>query len=1295
MTTRGSWEATYASVLWIGEEASVVGDARPADGQANQTVPAVIIGVGGTGDWVLREIKSAFKRANGAVPPNIKFVGIDTAPPGGAIRPDKPLEGAQGNQDRDPELPPLDPIEHVRVAGNLKPISEAVHDAIDEFRGSPHDTSSASLPHLRDWFLADSYLRHLPQATFLLNNGAGQLRQFGRMGVFETEGYAARPLRSAIRRALQAVANFGANDRSVEVYIVSSVAGGTGAGMVIDVAHIARQEARQLGGGRPITVRAFLFMANTFQGIQGINLDAMQARAYATMREINRFTNDFDSAYGYPMAYSAQAVGVAGERIKNSLFDHVYYIDGYAVQNNFIGQLPTRADFPMVAEAIRSLIDAASGEGYSAFAANARGIKNDLKGTPVASSVAATAFVLPVQAMRRLFEVRLAQEALDVIAPIVVGAVGDVGIDRLDPRARVSGIDGQAGREVAMPFLQAAQANGDRGPDGTVRSVSVPFAKEIAAVADIYRAGVPTTLDTVAKRSRDTFRNAFGGLDEPSVTPAKLVAAQAKSNVAQDVDGPGQGSGWWPSSQVEASRALDRDETQHLTLQFGTVGGGDGGAYRAALELWQKFNQERFRQVLGYQVDALLTPADTTVPARRARLGHVQDFLEGVRGHLVNYQSAMEALEARRNQLRLTTDQSDRLDAARLAMLSDAATPRRLSWPVISLIAIVVGAAVGLVVGLSGSVALWAAITVGVVVALVIGFGMSLWKGPAYATQVEFIDAVQAVHEEYEMDALIRAMKATASTMARDVVALQTSIEAWAQALRTAPAKRSAWGRLTETAAEIGRVRQAGERTLARTFLWDDSFDREQYARYVGTSDAVGHNPKVSELVTQLRWEKVRWVGGQPTLPGLRIDDNGKDFLIQAPQFRTISGGGVVADDDSINHVSQSIEEQLRAWARKAFDGFEASVDIVSYLRKHPRYRSPEAFAQALLEGARAVRLDVAGRELTQRLRYNFLRIPDGSASDEREAADARRWVDDVVEQLKLLAGNASGASGLIRGRSMDRHSCALVYTADFIHLENEILGYIEAQEKYRSYLDTENDLGRDRRVLHIFPAEMNASQYEQQMPTLLRSKERALDNRVVQLLEHPARVQQFLQARALGLIKVTRTAAGRASAVDADDAKLNFSLNLERLGAWTLTKATETHPDIYAAMAQYVCGEAGLSSGGQSVGPDLVAPISFVDVERTINQTLKKRVPGEGPQQILERRGLLYSELVRYWRGDDSEQSQFERDLAATRRLETGDPVTFQAERLNKDFSDLLKMLLIEETTRLNAVINDLRGAS
>ena len=141
------------------------------DGSAARVKPAVIIGIGGSGDWVLREIKAAFLRV-GRVPPSIQFVGIDTAPPADQVDAGQRSSTGGGDGDDDPfRVPPLAPNETIRLNDNLKRMCDYVQTDAQQFPLDAVDETDGSLPHLRGWLRAGEYLQKLSEGTFVLFDG--------------------------------------------------------------------------------------------------------------------------------------------------------------------------------------------------------------------------------------------------------------------------------------------------------------------------------------------------------------------------------------------------------------------------------------------------------------------------------------------------------------------------------------------------------------------------------------------------------------------------------------------------------------------------------------------------------------------------------------------------------------------------------------------------------------------------------------------------------------------------------------------------------------------------------------------------------------------------------------------------------------------------------------------------------------------------------------------------------------------------------------------------------------------
>ena len=253
-------------------------------------VPALIIGLGGTGTWVATYVKKELLELEGNPFNQVKIVAFDTvsqaeASVGGS--------GQLRGRGQSTGAVRLGTGEYFYTGGNVQSLMREV--------------ANGKHSHLGSWLLADFYLQTLADKTFNLNEGAGQFRQFGRLAVFRD---VAAPSLSIIYGTLQdALVKLKRNNptaTSVQVFIVGSLAGGTGAGMFTDIAHMVREIAAQpnVDMKGKMTIRGYLVLPDAFsRTVDQAWLQSMYARAYAGMRESRRFTVSFDYEQGYPMHY--------------------------------------------------------------------------------------------------------------------------------------------------------------------------------------------------------------------------------------------------------------------------------------------------------------------------------------------------------------------------------------------------------------------------------------------------------------------------------------------------------------------------------------------------------------------------------------------------------------------------------------------------------------------------------------------------------------------------------------------------------------------------------------------------------------------------------------------------------------------------------------------------------------------------------------------------------------------------------------------------------------------------------
>lgn len=174
--------------------------------------PAIIIGLGGTGNQVVRRLKRLVQQQYGDTPTLLNFLVVDTD------------EDAFNDQSWMP-LPALSDLERVPLYDAQIPFSDV--------RANP-----GAYPEIYEWLLPTVDVGLLDR-----QEGAGQIRMLGRLALYKSFGYFERRLDhlfnqcQKIQTLLEAIERY---DFDVEmdpvVYLISSVCGGQGAGSFIDVA---------------------------------------------------------------------------------------------------------------------------------------------------------------------------------------------------------------------------------------------------------------------------------------------------------------------------------------------------------------------------------------------------------------------------------------------------------------------------------------------------------------------------------------------------------------------------------------------------------------------------------------------------------------------------------------------------------------------------------------------------------------------------------------------------------------------------------------------------------------------------------------------------------------------------------------------------------------------------------------------------------------------------------------------------------------------------------------------------
>lgn len=238
--------------------------------------PALIVGLGGTGRLVLTHLKALFIQLHGQVPPGVRLVAFDTARDAVSVSVSNSPVRLEENEE-------FHYIGQVPVAGIVK------HFGL-------HDTIAKRLPQLP----------RLPR--FQIVNGTGQVRPLGALALLWHAGTVVQVLDNALN-ALAAGQDLGALgglafriDRGLQIFVVNSLAGGTGSGQFLDIAHILQALVQRLGNLGDFTdIIGIGVLPDAFRNVRGFNLQQNTAAALLELEHCMK-QGDFDMNYAPGLA---------------------------------------------------------------------------------------------------------------------------------------------------------------------------------------------------------------------------------------------------------------------------------------------------------------------------------------------------------------------------------------------------------------------------------------------------------------------------------------------------------------------------------------------------------------------------------------------------------------------------------------------------------------------------------------------------------------------------------------------------------------------------------------------------------------------------------------------------------------------------------------------------------------------------------------------------------------------------------------------------------------------------------
>ncbi|NMC85096.1 MAG: hypothetical protein GYA58_07395 [Anaerolineaceae bacterium] len=399
--------------------------------------PALVIGLGGTGQWVLTYLKRELIEAyipdrnnpdqlnEDGLPKGVRLLAFDT------VKERVNANGSQNELGGDIRLRKVGSVElneqteYAYYGGTIRPAVNIIWGGEKEANYRVYEPQS---------WLKESYptFPNLPETVMSVTDGAGAIRHVGRMALIDNVRQQNSSIIHQLSNAIQGIVDdLGENgiqagndqgenhNRRLEVIFVSSLAGGTGAGIFIDIALWCRHLLEVRFPGATV-FRAFLVSPFAFTS-PGPNADTgKMVRSFAAWRELSRFLTVGTQNQSGTVSYDGLNVDKQ-LNLSNRLFDVTYMIDPNREGNPLPAGHPDKNLYPSVAQAISAILDPESGGMYSQDAIN---FASDLGNKDVHCAFGCYTIKVPIYYHWQNFTTRLEAETFEKLFVPTFDATG-------------------------------------------------------------------------------------------------------------------------------------------------------------------------------------------------------------------------------------------------------------------------------------------------------------------------------------------------------------------------------------------------------------------------------------------------------------------------------------------------------------------------------------------------------------------------------------------------------------------------------------------------------------------------------------------------------------------------------------------------------------------------------------------------------------------------------------------------------------------------------------------------------
>lgn len=361
------------------------------------------IGVGGSGKASLTILKERLEETYGYVPDNVVLLSIDTDDLGTRdIFAGTQLLNRVDHRDREPE--------YLHVVSPPGMTMDTVFTDIVNGRTAAY----------MDWLEIDKLSRVLSPSEHDIRGGAQQRRSVGRVALFLRWTRIYDGIRAAIERVYGKPETAEPVDKQElekskrQIFIIGSVAGGTGSGFLIDIANLVQHLVRSEPNWRSVDVSGVIVLPDAFQNTTTPIEDPtnLKPNSYAALRELDRFVRTHGTELPYMIRYGQDLRSTTWST--NQPLDHIYLVDtasGADSGEQTLAGDPMLGVFPVVADFIMAHVDESLGNRLASLRSNAGQHYNKEEGWQYSGFNIRT-YIFPVDDVIESFSYRFLREML-------------------------------------------------------------------------------------------------------------------------------------------------------------------------------------------------------------------------------------------------------------------------------------------------------------------------------------------------------------------------------------------------------------------------------------------------------------------------------------------------------------------------------------------------------------------------------------------------------------------------------------------------------------------------------------------------------------------------------------------------------------------------------------------------------------------------------------------------------------------------------------------------------------------